>query len=374
MAQKQFSGYPMVYGGLPYGATGTPAIATHTIAASTTKFAFCGRLFNKDGTSKNIHKIGFFPGAITSAGGTTLKISIQGISHTATPMQPDGTIGGAGNNGFVSQLFSAITANTWFQTAALGADVTVAFGAELSVVFEPTGFGGADSLVINDMTSNSRSSLCGSILDTAGTWAPANSIPNVILEFSDGTFGTLMGSWPFSNIGTVSYNTGTNPEVNALEFQLDTPMTVCGMWLIGNPTGATAAFEVDLYDGTSIMTNGAIVVDAHTVTDAASTRAMITAFPTAPTALSAAHTYRLALRPTTVNNVTLVYFDVANANHFQAHAGGTAWQFNTLHAGVWGTATATRRPFAGLLVCGTDDGASAGGLLATADFLGGFSQ
>lgn len=360
MAQKQFSGYPMQYPGLPYAASGTPAIATHTIAASTTKFAFCGRQWNKDGTSKNIHRIGFYAGAITSAGGTSLKCSIQGISHTATPMQPDGTIGGAGNAGFVSTAFSALTANGWNQLAALGADVTVAFGGELSVVFEPTSFGGADSLVINDMTSNSRNSLCGSILDTAGTWAPANSIPNVILEFSDGTFGTLMGAWPFSNIGTVSYNTGTNPEVNALEFQLDTPMTVCGAWVIGNPTSATADYEIDLYDGTSIMANGAIVVDADTVTDAASTRAMMTAFPTGTTALSAAHTYRLALRPTTVNNVTLVYFDVAAAGHFQAHAGGTAWQFNTLHAGVWGTATATRRPFAGLLVCGTDDGASTG--------------
>lgn len=227
MAQKQFSGFPMQYGGLPYTVTGTPAIATHTIAASTTKFAFCGRQWNKDGTSKNIHKIGFFPGAIVSAGGTSLKISIQGISHTATPMQPDGTIGGAGNAGFVSQLFSAITANTWFQTAALGADVTVAFGAELSVVFEPTSFGGSDSIVINDMSASSRNSLCGSILDTAGTWAAANSLPNVILEFSDGTFGTLAGAWPFSNIGTVAFNSGTNPEVNALEFQLDTPMTVC---------------------------------------------------------------------------------------------------------------------------------------------------
>lgn len=360
MAQKQFSGFPMQYGGLPYCVTGTPAIATHAIAASTTKFAFCGRQWNKDGTSKNIHKIGFFPGAITSAGGTTLKISIQGISHTATPMQPDGTIGGAGNNGFVSQLFSAITANTWFQTAALGADVTVAFGGELSVVFEPTGFGGADSLVINDMTSSSRNSLCGSILDTAGTWAPANSLPNVILEFSDGTFGTLAGAWPFSNIGTVAFNSGTNPEVNALEFQLDTPMTVCGAWMNFGPASASSDCEIDLYDGTSIMTNGAIAIDGDTFTDAGSVRAPITAFLTGTTALSAAHTYRLALRPTTANNVTLVYFDVANANHFQAHAGGTAWQFNTLHAGVWGTPTATRRPFAGLLVCGTDDGLSTG--------------
>lgn len=360
MAQKQFSGYPMNYPAPPYGQTGTPAIATHAIAAATTKFAFCGRQWNKDGTSKNIHRIGFYAGAITSAGGTNLKASIQGISHTVSPMQPDGTIGGATNNGFVNTLFSGLTANGWNQLLALGEDVTVAFGGELSVVFEPTGFAGADSLVINDMASNGRNGLCGSTLDTAGTWSPANSIPNVILEFSDGTFGTLAGAWPFSNIGTVSYNTGTNPEVNALEFQLDTPLTVCGAWMIGNPTGATANFEIDLYDGTSIMTNGAIAADAHTLTDSGSTRELLTAFPTGTTALSAAHTYRLALRPTTANNVTLVFFDVAAAGHFQAHAGGTNWQYNTLHAGVWGTATATRRPFAGLLVCGTDDATGGG--------------
>ena len=72
-------------------------------------------------------------------------------------------------------------------------------------------------------------------------------------------------------------------------------------------------------------------------------------------------TYRCALKPTSANSVTLYYFDVAAAGHFQAHVGGTAWVYtDRVDAGSWAAVTATRRPFIFPYIAGIDDGAAGG--------------
>jgi hypothetical protein len=78
--------------------------------------------------------------------------------------------------------------------------------------------------------------------------------------------------------------------------------------------------------------------------------------------LSSDTIYRLALKPTTANNITLQYFDVAAAGHMQAHWGGEGWALTSrVDSGAWAAVTTTRRPFLWPYVCAIDDAAGGGG-------------
>jgi hypothetical protein len=59
--------------------------------------------------------------------------------------------------------------------------------------------------------------------------------------------------------------------------------------------------------------------------------------------------------------VILAYFDVANADHLQAHIGGTEWYLSSrVNGGAW-TDTTTRRPMLWPYISAIDDGAGGGG-------------
>lgn len=336
------------------------------IDATGEKAAFCGHVWNKDRGSKNITKVGFrFGGTVTKAGGSALTVSLQDVSLTVGPvMVPDET---QDQTVAIANGDASFAANTWYQTAALSANRTVAFDELLAVVIEYDGGGrlGADAVTISSLSYLGGSTPYGdmaSVLKTGGTWADNLSRPNVILEFDDGTFGTLIGAFPYSAYSNVSFKQDTAvSDEYALEFQVPWPCKVDGFWVQMLPTANTANFDVVLYDGTVAMANGTVSIDANATIGTASLRAFSRNFLGEVT-LVANTTYRLAVKPTqTAANVTLAFVDVANANHWQAHAGGTSWRQTTrVDLGAWAAATTTRRPMMGIHVSALDDGASGG--------------
>lgn len=337
---------------------GTPALSTVSMSASTHKIAFVGRFAHKDRVAKNIHKVGFLAGAITSAGGTTLRVSLQDVSlTTGAPMQPDGT-----QDQTVDTLLSALTANSWNQLGVLSADRnTVTPGDLLAIVFEFTGYGGADSLAVKGMTAQASGPYEQSVfLLNTGSWATQAAFPNVVLECSDGTFGTLKGAWVCSDISTLGYNNGSNPDENAFEFQVPYSCKIDTLG-VAISTGASGDFTIAIYDGTSIMTSGSIAVDGNSVAVNGSGR-MLEVPLAAEVTLVPNHTYRIAIRPDTANNVTVSYFDVSANGHFQCHWLGTIGILNSrVDAGAWGGGTNTRRPFIWFRESSLDDGVSVGG-------------
>jgi hypothetical protein len=185
-------------------------------------------------------------------------------------------------------------------------------------------------------------------------WATVNLQPNVVLEFSDGTFGTLYGAFPYSAFNTHPYaaNTAVADEY-AIPFSVPFPCQVDGLWAVVAPTGD---FELLLYDGTTALAT--ISVDANAIRTSGSS---FLEFPIASVSLLANHTYYVALRPTTTTSITAYSHDVADANHLSVHSGGiTATYVTRLNQGAWASPTATRRLWAGVMISALDDGVGGG--------------
>lgn len=372
MAQTNFPGFGLVAPPLNY-VSSTPAFTSLLIDATGEKVGFVGRVWNKDHATKTIDKVHFLFGTVTKAGGSGLTVSLQDVSTASAPGQPDET-----QDQFraIANGDASFATDTWYSTGLItsngtdgGTKRTVAYGEDLAVVIEYDGSGRLSSDAVNvKMVSSTGfyNCLAAPVLKTGGSWAVQSCIPNVILEFSDGTFGTLFSAWPASAISTVAYKQNTaGADEYALQFDVQVPCKVDGCWFVASLASGAADFDVVLYSGTSALTNGTASVDATTVASN-SARMYWVQFP-APQALTPGTTYYLSIKPTqNTANVTVYYFDVSAAGHWQAHAGGSTWQMAArLDLGSWDSsgsgAYAKRRPFFGLSFCSFDDGAQLGG-------------
>src|SRR5262249_54512972 len=158
----------------------------------------------------------------------------------------------------------------------------------------------------------------------------------------DGTFATLTNAWPVATTTFSAINTGTTPDEMALQFSVPFACKLDGAWVAVAIGAAGRNFDVVLYDGTNPIAT--VSVDAEYLS-ATGSRLVEVSF--SEVTLTPDTTYYLDIKPTTANSVTGYSFTVANANHFQAHAGGTSWQYATrTDAGAW-SATPTQRLYGG---------------------------
>ncbi len=334
-----------------------PAFGSVLMDATAEKIAFVGRVFNKDRATKNISKVGFRPGTVTINAASVIRVSLQNVSSTAgPPYQPDGA-----QDQFIDLTTASLATNTWYQTAALSGIRAVAYGELLAVVFEYQTFTAADVFNVSGFTAPATGPffVSGTVLYT-GSWAAVAVTPNVILEFDDGTFGTLEGAYPSSALGSQAYNSGSTPDEYAMEFSFPFPCKVDAAW-VTLQSATSAEFGILLYDGTSVMSGGNVSIDSNTISAAASVRFLIVPFDN-EISLAANTTYRLSLFPTTANNVTYHYSDVAAAGHSQALPLGASVALTTrVNAGSWAAATTTRRPLMGIRVSACDDATGGSG-------------
>ena len=335
-----------------------------TIDATGEKVAWIGRVLNKDRASKDITKVGFLFGTVTKAGGSAMTVSLQDVDLANGPtFRPDGT---QDQTVAIANADAGFATNAWYQTGALSANRTVAHGERLAVVIEYDGGGrlGADTVGLRNLDSSGNAGYLDSgVALFTSSWANQGTLATVILEFTDGTFGTLDTGYPCSAEALLTYNSGSTPDEYCMELTFPFPVKVDGAWVGAFPAATGADFDVILYDGTTPMTGGSVTVDSNATGPAIGTERQTVVTFSQEITLAKNTTYRLAVKPTSANNISLQYFDVNAANHLQAHAGGTAWIINSrTDAGAWGTATTTRRPFAGIRVSACDDAVSAGGL------------
>lgn len=344
------------------------------IDATGEKVAMCGEVFLPSRGTKSIRKIHFRFGAVTKAGGSGLTVSLQDI-NAASGSGPfpdevqDQTVAIAnGDAGF--------TSNAWYTTGNLSADRAVSHGDKLAVVWEYDGAGrlGADSVVISGLLLTSQDAKAifpTTSLKTTSWLATPQTAPNVIFEMSDGTFGTFAGdSIPLSAFTSHSFNSGT---AGADEFaaKITLPFACkCDGAFVRVNAGTASNFEVILYDGTTAIASQAI--DGNEV---AGLPNRLLYLSWTEVTLTAGTAYRLAVRPTTVNNVTVTSHDVASASHWVCFQGGQDICYSTrVDSGSW-TDTATRRLLGfGLLLSSIHDGAGGGGgLILPRPMNGGYS-
>jgi hypothetical protein len=323
-----------------------PAISNVVSASSTLTIDAAGEkaatIFRVPHTG-NISHVGFRVASVTSA--QTLRCSLQTVSGTG---DPTGTDYGGSAPGTQTPA-----ANTAYSVAlATPAAATLNDVVAIVVEFDSTPGNLAISAVGGGL---SRKFPYGSLF--TASWAPSTALTAMWVAYDDGSVYP-MGTYPYSSYGGVSYNSGSSPDEYALRFQLPFPARVAGYWFGGGGNAAGSDFDVVLYDSSSV----AIASDSWD----GDLRSSNTAINhegrfTSPVTINANEVYRLALKPTTANNITISRVIVLSAAVFGAHDGGTEFYLSTrTDAGAW-TDSTTIRPIFGLILDQFDDGESGGG-------------
>jgi hypothetical protein len=331
----------------------TFAYTSSGIDATGEKIAFIGRHWNSQRATKSIRRVGFLFGTVTKAGGSGLTVSLQNVDlTTGAPARPDGT---QDQTVAIANADASFASDTWYRTDALSADRSVAFGELISVVIEFDGSGRLSSDAVNiknlPVGGTPLQENLGMVSHFTASWAIVAVAPNIILEYDDGTFGTLEGGMPCSAITTTNLNTGSTPDEMGLKFRVPFPCKVDGAWFGAASAQASRDFSI-LFDTATVS------IDADTVRTTAGAPNRV---GFSEVTLAANTDYYLSFRPDTASNNTVQDITVADANHFTCYPGGTSWHLATrTNAGAWSDTT-TRRPLCGFRISALDDGAGGGG-------------
>jgi hypothetical protein len=362
MALQLLTGQGITYPDDPGALSLSVAFTGATIDATGEKVAIMGSVFIPSRTSKSIRKIHFRFGAVTKAGGSGLTVSLQNLTTASSGPIPDET---QDETVAIANADAGFASNAWYTTGALSADRTVNPGDRIAVVIEFDGSGrlGADSVVISGLQltgGDAKNTLPMVALKTA-SWALTSLVsPNVIFEFSDGSFGTFAGAYPASAINTHTYKQDTaGADEYALKITLPFACKSDGAFVRIEATAVTGDFDLILYDGTTSIAS--VSIDGAEIAGFSSRPFRIQW--SSEVSLSANTAYRLAVKPTqTTSNVTVRSTDVANANHLTCLQGGPEMCHSTrLDLGAWSD-TATRRLLGfGLSISSLDDGAGGSG-------------
>jgi hypothetical protein len=327
-----------------------------------------GRTGSKTISAAGSGKIHWLPGAsITFANASTnLRVGIQDVDTGGKPARGDGTfdvyadlVGGT----------DTITAHTFRSTTMETGTKTIAHGDKIAIVFDLTGFGGADSVLVRAASVGTLAAT-GVTLETSGpTYTAQASLPIAVIEFDDGTFGWLDGSWVTSTssgsalTSSNTVQTGSTPDEYCNVFRFDSEVAIDGLWCLAGSTVDATDFELVLYSDPLGAPSEieAITVDGNQL-QSGSTRVFILPLATIRT-LAAGTVYAVAIKPTTANSMTISQFSVAAAGHLGALPLGADCYMATRsdETGAF-SATTTARIFAGVRICGLHDGtAGAGG-------------
>lgn len=316
------------------------------IDATGEKVAYIGQVHIPDGVSRSIQRVQFMFGSVTKAGGSGLTASLQDVDFAnGPPFQPDGT---QDQTVAIANGDATFATNTWHRSGTLSSNRSVADGDWLAFVVEFDGSGrlGSDSAAIAFMFNSNPPSSNFGVSHYTGSWAQVSATINLVLEFSDGTFGTLLGSFPQAVTGvTVAFNSGSAADEIGMEFVAPFTGTINGAWaLFQIASGADA--ELVLYSGTTALATA--VLDANVIRQTtASNRTYVSFGSEVP--VTQGQTYRLILKPTTGNGVTLLFQTLAHADHRSVLPFGAGYDYVTrVDGGAFAAPDTTRRPVMGV--------------------------
>lgn len=336
------------------------------ISASTSKIAIIGQFWNPTRAAKSIRKVGFRFGTVVKAGGSGLTVSLQDVSLTSNPPQPDGT---QDQTAAIANGNASFASSTWILTGALSADRSVNHGDLVATVIEFDGGGrlGSDSVQVTGYSPQTANMTTPAMSLYTGSWASLNRIPNILFECSDGTFATLVGSFPSSVLSSNSFALNSTPDEYGNKFQVPFNCKVDGFWA-NVSTQSASDFEIILYSGTTALAT--LAVDASTTTVSTTT-----AFFTLPSeiTLTANTDYIIAIRPTVSGQTVFLYnMDVAVAGHLGLWDIATCEAVTRTDQGSWSSSTTTRRNIMGISVSAIDNGAGgSGGIMVSSGLTGG---
>lgn len=326
---------------------GAGALATLAILdASGEKLHCIGNFIHQDRGSKTITKIhAYFSAKVGTV--STVRASIQALDlTTGPPGRGDGTLIDSGTlsmGGITAGAFNAFTL----------AGSTVTHGDRIVVVIDYSAFTASESMTLQGVDGAGQQYSAGfAATNTSGSYAAVvTARPNILLECSDGTFGTIDSSFPATAITQVTVNTGTSPDEVGMKFRFPAAASIDGLWAQMRVISGSD-FDFVIYRDTTVL--GTISIDANTWAILTDSRAGLITFPELQ--LLANTDYIVAFKPTTANSQLLWYFNVGAAAHLQAHPCGTEWHWvERTDAGAWSSIT-TRRPMMGIKLSSLDTG------------------
>lgn len=334
--------------------------------ASDEKGAMIGPVWwPEDGdTTKNLTHIHWRSGAGTLGGSSQWQLSCQNVSLTASPMQPDGTV----DQYHLAAVGVAPNNNAWNRNA-LNTARTVTRGELLAIVLEYVTFTSGDLLrIAGGFTSSTllRPLQTDMALYSAAAWTSVGGTIIAVLEFDDGSFGTIYGSFPYTNASVGdNYNNATTGgtgiaagDERGIEVYPPFPMPVEGFWGEVYIAGNSSDFDIVLYEGTTALVT--VSVDASAIVVTGSARRFVVPLP-ALQLLNPALTYRLMIKPTTANNVRFQYFTLDDAAHRVLHGGMAIAGVTREDGGSFSSPITTVVPLLGFVLAGGDNGGFRGG-------------
>ncbi len=298
-------------------------------------------------------------GAVANSPDNGLRFSFQGVN--AADGQNDGTILGATNNAFVTY---AHTVTTGWKSTNFGETVTVTRGQLIACVIDIPSFTASDSVTITGI-NHSVSNYFPYCISATNTKQPSRSLC-IALHYTDG-YAFISPLFPgCDTVTTVNYNSGTLvADEWGMAFQVPWP---CKLSQIGVELGVNAGggndFEVLVYDASNTVLS-TIAQDGDVF--GGTTVARGCQFPLASElTLSPNTTYRITIRPTTVNGILIEYMTFQSLALMNAMGGGSNFYMTSRldQTGAWTDYNAAspgfRRPRMSLLLNAFDDAVSAG--------------
>lgn len=274
-------------------------------------------------TTGSIRKIGIPIGTVTTATDTQVRIETVDL---ATGF-PTGTLWAA--NTEVTLPAASIVTNTWVLTAALTADAVVTQGDIFAIVMAPSGTPSYN--VYAPYVTQQTQGFPYNAHFTA-SWAALVTNMGFGLEYSDGTYAYIPGSYPFSSFTAQTYNNASATDERALKFRFPFAFSMKGIWVHMDLDGD---FDVVLYDSDGTTVRRTLAVDKELRSGTASRSPFFFAFSASYTGLANTF-YRVSIRPSTTTDLTLNLMLFSTSAILNQLSGGSDISYSSrVDAGAW---------------------------------------
>jgi hypothetical protein len=376
MAFQTTNGAHLYVPGLPFSvnlpnasfAPGTTSNTVMTSSNTSAKTAMLGRLyFDAKSGSKTIAKIHWrFGTTITAGTSAVVRVSVQGVSGGSKAI-PDGTIASSGGATYTFNMTdTGVSASTWFTTpsaTSFGTQPTYNYGDLLSFVWDWSAAGTGSVLTFSNLgtISGGNPGFAALLTTPDGTTWTDGGLPDLVIEFSDGTFGTIDGGMPISAGVSTSYGATSTAISYGTQFTLPYTAKCDAIWMCaGLNSGSTGVAEL-------VNASSGAVIASVTIGNnySSSTGADINCYLlSSEQTLSANTAYFAGLRATsgTTSGCTAIGWDMASPSYQPVFAGGSAFvAASRASSTAVPVTTNTRRYAVGVRLSAFDDGVSSGG-------------
>ena len=343
------------------------------------KISIAGKATNKTLDTTGSSSIRFSVGAapVFDNAGSVFTVGFQGVDKTTGfPVRPNGTwsaravITTAAN----STPTLTTTSTTGHVIVPTAGTITLSHGDEVCFVYEMTTRAGTDSITPTGSYSK-VAQYPAVITNVSGSPAGLSSVgAAVIVTFSDGTLGTILGNFLPGQSAALTWADATNPDEVGGGFRFDSACTIDAVAFPLRLVDATSDAQFDIvsdYLGTpTSLIGGPIALTAENLSVAASEVMVFYEFAS-DVSMAAATDYVVALKATGAGNIRFTQLTLADAAHRIFVGPGGTTMFSTTRnggSGAYGAADTTLlNPFS-VRISGF---AAGGGLLTHPGMTGG---